>query len=160
VLDVDLEGYCTCRAVRYRIGRRPLIVHCCHCLYCQRETGSAFVINALLEADAVTLSGAAPELVRTPSASGKGQDIARCPECRVAVFSHYAQARTAICFVRVGTLANPALLAPDVHIYTASKMPWVTLPPGVPAFEAYYDAKQLWSEEARERWVAAVRRGS
>src|SRR5262249_29869556 len=139
---------------RYRVTGRPLIVHCCHCRYCQRETGSAFVINALFEAERVHLAGPPLDAVMTPSASGKGQKINRCPTCRIAVFSNYAQAADAVRFVRVGTLDEPDRFAPDVHIYTASKQPWVTLPAGAPAFEAFYDPKQVWSEESRQRWAA------
>jgi hypothetical protein len=153
--DFELHGGCTCRAVRYRITRSPLIVHCCHCRWCQRETGSAFVLNAVVEADSVELEGAAPELVNTPSASGKGQKISRCPTCRVALFSNYAGSGDAMRFVRIGTLDNPDALAPDVHIYTESKVPWVALPPGVPAFPKFYDPKQVWSDAARERFRAA-----
>jgi len=135
-----------------------MIVHCCHCRYCQRETGSAFVVNALFEADRVTLEGPPLDAVMTPSASGKGQTIHRCPTCRIALFSNYAQAREAIRFVRVGTLDQPDTFAPDVHIYTSTKQPWVTLPPGVPAFEAYYNPKELWSEESQQRFRAVRNR--
>ena len=79
------EGGCTCRHVRYRINARPLFVHCCHCTWCQRETGSAFALNAMIEADRVELTSGEVEPVDTPSASGKGQKIWRCPECKVAV---------------------------------------------------------------------------
>jgi hypothetical protein len=158
--EFELSGGCTCRAVRYRMTRRPLIVHCCHCRWCQRETGSAFVLNALVEADCVELTGPAVDVVLTPSQSGKGQKISRCPSCRVALFSNYAAAGDTIRFVRVGTLDDPDALPPDVHIYTQSKVAWVTLPPGVPAWSEFYDPKQTWSEEARERRRALKARGS
>jgi hypothetical protein len=150
----EVEGGCTCRTIRYLASGRPLIVHCCHCRWCQRETGSAFVINALFEAELVSVMGPPLDAVITPSASGKGQKIHRCPTCRVAIFSNYAQAADRVRFVRVGTLDNPDVFPPDVHIYTQSKQPWLTLPPGVPSFDAYYDPKQVWSEESRRRWVA------
>src|SRR5579862_1801254 len=117
--DLEVEGGCTCRAVRYRVTGRPLIVHCCHCRYCQRETGSAFVINALFEAERVQLAGPPLDAVMTPSASGKGQKISRCPTCRIAVFSNYAQSGDAVRFVRVGTLDEPDRFIPDVHLFTA-----------------------------------------
>jgi hypothetical protein len=152
--DFELEGGCSCRAVRYRMTRQPLIVHCCHCRYCQRETGSAFVLNALVEATCVELVGPAPEVVLTPSESGKGQKISRCPTCRIALYSNYGVSSDAVRFVRVGTLDDSHALAPDVHIYIESKVPWVVLPPGVPAFEKFYRPKEIWSEEARQRWAA------
>jgi hypothetical protein len=145
------EGGCTCRRVRYRMAGRPLFVHCCHCRWCQRETGASFALNAMIEADRVSLLGDAPELVDTPSQSGKGQKIARCPQCRVAVWSHYAGAGPAVCFVRVGTLDEPDRAPPDIHIFTASKQPWVVLPPGIPAVPEYYDLNDYWPAESLER---------
>ncbi|MGD8380033.1 MAG: GFA family protein [Gammaproteobacteria bacterium] len=145
------EGHCTCGEIRYRLTRRPLFVHCCHCRWCQRETGSAFVINAMIEADRVELLAGEPEVVLTPSNSGKGQKIVRCPTCRVALWSHYAGAGDAVAFVRVGTLDEPDRLPPDIHIFTSSKQPWVVLPPGTPAVEEYYDRKQYWPEESLKR---------
>lgn len=148
-----MEGGCTCRAVRYRLEGAPLFVHCCHCRWCQRETGSAFALNAMIEADRVTLLCGAPERVATPSNSGKGQAILRCPECRVAVWSHYAGAGDRVAFVRVGTLDQPDLLPPDIHIFTTSKQPWVVLPPGVPAVPDYYDRKKYWPAESLARFA-------
>ena len=145
------EGGCGCGLVRYRMRGRPLFVHCCHCRWCQRETGTAFALNALIESDRVEHTGAEPELVDTPSESGKGQKIARCPRCRVAVWSHYAGAGTAVRFMRVGTFDEPDHFPPDIHIYTQSKPPWVLLPPGTPAVPQYYDLHQYWPAESLER---------
>ncbi len=145
------EGGCSCRRVRYRMLSGPLFVNGCHCRWCQRETGSAFVINAMIESDRVVELGEAPELVLTPSDSGLGQRIARCPHCHVALWSHYAGSGPAVKFVRVGTLDNPDLLPPDVHIFTASKQPWVLLPPGVPAVPEYYDRNELWPAQSLAR---------
>ena len=150
----SFDGGCTCRFVRYHLSSPPLFVHCCHCRWCQRETGSAFALNALIEADRVRLTAGEVELVDTPAASGKGQQIARCPRCRVAVWSHYAGAGRAVCFMRVGTLDEPDRLPPDVHIYTASKQPWVVLPPGTPAVAGYYEASALWPRSSLERRAA------
>jgi len=145
------EGGCDCRAVRYRMETPPLFVHCCHCRWCQRESGASFALNAMIEADRVTPLGEPPELVDTPSESGNGQRIARCPRCRVAVWSHYSSAGELITFVRVGTLDNPDLLPPDIHIFTASKQPWVRLPEGAPAVAEYYEREQHWPAESIAR---------
>lgn len=145
------DGGCACRFVRYRMSGRPLIVHCCHCLWCQRESGSAFALNAMIEADRVQILSGDPLTVATPSASGKGQKISRCPVCRVALWSNYAGGGDAIRFVRVGTLDEPALMPPDIHIYTASKQPWVVLSPGIPAVSEYYRASDHWSKDSLER---------
>lgn len=145
------EGGCDCRAVRYRMETAPLFVHCCHCRWCQRESGAAFALNAMIEADRVTELGVLPELVDTPSDSGSGQQIARCPKCRVAVWSHYAGSGPLVKFVRVGTLDNPDLLPPDIHIFTASKQAWVVLPQGTPAVPAYYEREDHWPAESLVR---------
>jgi hypothetical protein len=153
-----LEGGCDCRAVRYRMETRPLFVHCCHCRWCQRESGASFALNAMIEADRVTLLGIEPERVDTPSASGRGQQIARCPTCRIAVWSHYAGAGPSVCFVRVGTLDEPDHLPPDIHIFTGSKQPWVVLPPGTPAVTAYYDREAYWPAASLARRKALLAR--
>ena len=145
------DGGCTCRCVRYRMTTRPLFVHCCHCRWCQRETGASFALNALIEADRVQLLQGEVEVINTPSNSGKGQKISRCSRCCIAVWSNYAGAGVAIRFIRVGTLDEPDRLSPDIHIYTASKQPWVVLPPGVPAVAGYYRASERWPKESLER---------
>jgi len=146
-----IEGGCTCGAVRYRLLSRPLFVHCCHCRWCQRESGASFALNAMIESDRVELIRGAPEMVATPSNSGKGQNIARCPHCRIALWSHYAGAGERIKFVRVGTLDRPDLLPPDIHIFTASKQPWLVLPDSVPAVAEYYDREKFWPAESLAR---------
>ena len=146
-----LEGGCTCGAVRYRMTSAPMFVHCCHCRWCQRETGASFALNAMIEADRVVLLKGAPETVDTPSESGKGQKIVRCPVCRIALWSNYAGAGDAIRFVRVGTLDEPDRLPPDIHIFTRSKQPWIVLPPDTPAVDVYYDRNELWPEASLAR---------
>lgn len=149
-----LEGGCDCRCVRYCMQTRPLFVHCCHCRWCQRETGASFALNAMIEADRVVLLGGEPELVDTPSASGRGQRIARCPQCRIALWSNYAGAGPAVRFVRVGTLDQPDHLPPDIHIFTASKQTWVVLPEGTPAVPEYYKRERYWPAESLVRFKA------
>lgn len=150
--DDSYEGGCTCRRVRYRMTTKPLFVHCCHCSWCQRETGTAFALNAMIEADRVKLLQGDITVVDIPSNSGKGQRISRCPKCAIAVWSNYAGAGEAIRFVRVGTLDEPARLPPAIHIFTASKQPWLTLPAGVPAEAEYYKASERWPAESLQRW--------
>jgi hypothetical protein len=146
-----MEGGCTCRHIRYRLSGMPMIVHACHCRWCQRETGTAFAHNAMYEAERVEHLAGEPEVVVTPSASGKGQRIARCPKCQVAVWSNYAGAGETVRFVRVGTLDEPDRLPPDIHIFTSSRQPWFTLPPGAKAVPEYYEAASVWPAESLER---------
>jgi hypothetical protein len=144
------EGGCDCRYIRYRMTSRPLFVHCCHCRWCQRESGASFALNALIESERVEDLGGEPELVDTPSESGQGQLVARCPRCRIALWSHYGGLRYAR-FMRVGTLDHPDAMPPDIHIFTASKQPWVVLPQGARAVPEYYDFRELWPAESIER---------
>jgi hypothetical protein len=154
--DFSLEGGCACGHLRYRMASRPMFVNCCHCRWCQRETGASFALNAIIEADRVELLDGTPEVVNTPSQSGQGQKISRCPRCRIALWSNYAGSGDAIRFVRVGTLDDPDRLSPDAHIYTASKQPWVVLAPDVPVFEEFYDRDEVWSQESLARRRAIV----
>jgi hypothetical protein len=149
------EGGCACGAVRYRLTSDPLFVHCCHCLNCQRQTGSAFVINLLIEAERVELLAGDPQPVAAPRDDGSMQLIFRCPTCQVAVFSEYG--RPEVRFVRGGTLDEPSTVAPDVHIFTRSKVPWLVLPDEVPAFEVYYDSMAFWPAASLERLEAVMR---
>jgi hypothetical protein len=154
MMTARLEGGCACAAVRYQLRSEPLFVHCCHCLNCQRQTGSAFVINVLIEADRVELLSGEPQPVAVPRSGGKKQKIWRCPDCQVAVFSQYTTPR--VRFVRAGTLDDPTAVSPDVHIFTRSRLPWVTLPDAVPAFDVYYDTKKLWPAASLERLDALM----
>jgi hypothetical protein len=128
-----------------------MFVHCCHCRWCQRESGSAFALNAMYEADRVVLLQGTPEVIDTPSNSGKGQRISRCPICKIALWSNYAGGGDKVRFVRVGTLDNPDLCPPDIHIFTASKQPWVVLPSGAPAVGEYYKSSEYWPAESLAR---------
>ena len=155
-MSTQREGGCACGAVRYRLASEPLIVHCCHCLNCQRQTGSAFVINLLIEAQQVEILAGDPRPVDAPRDDGSVQKIFRCSRCQAAIFSEYG--RPEVWFVRGGTLDDPTHITPDVHIYTRSKVGWVTLGEDTPAFEVYYDAKQVWPADSLRRLKAIGRR--
>ena len=154
------DGGCTCGAIRYRLETSPLIVHCCHCHWCQRETGTSYALNAMIEADRVTVMKGEPVAVLTPSNSGKGQVIWRCPTCYIALWSNYSGAGDKVHFVRVGTLDEACRLPPDIHIFTASKQPWVEIPQGHNAVERYYNREKYWSAESLARWKLLTRMGS
>ena len=153
-----LDGGCDCGFIRYRMATRPLVVHCCHCRWCQRESGASFALNAMIEADRVIHLGGEPEIIDTPSNSGKGQKIARCQKCRIAVWSNYARAGPVIRFVRVGTLDQPDHLPPEIHIFTASKQPWVEIPLDVPSVPEYYEREAYWPAESLTRRLAILPR--
>jgi hypothetical protein len=136
---VQIAGGCDCRFVRYCPELTPLFFHCCHYRWCQRESGASFALNAMIDSDRVLEIAGKPILVNTPSGSGLGQDIARCPHCQVTVWSHYAGAGPALRFVGVGTLENPDLIPRGIHIFTASKQPWVQIPADATAVPEYYE---------------------
>ena len=150
-MEARYEGGCACREVRYRVTSRPMFVHCCHCTWCQRETGSSFALNALWEAGRVEVTHGTPELVDTPSNSGKGQVIARCPKCRIALWSNYGGIGDIVRFIRVGTLDEAWRFPPDLHIFTSTKQPWVVIPPGMRAVPEYYKSAETWPKESLER---------
>ena len=154
-MSESLEGRCACGAVRYRLTSAPMFVHCCHCLDCQRQTGSAFVLNAIIEADRIALVAGEPKPVAVPTDSGRPHDIHRCPACQTAMWSDYGR-RPNYRFVRIGTLDAPTALAPDVHIFTRSKQPWVRLPDGARAFDVFYELEQEWPAESLARRHAAL----
>ena len=156
MIDTVFEGGCTCGAVRYRMNRRPMIVHCCHCRWCQRESGSAFALNGMIEASELIRLYGDVEIVHIASNSGSGQAVSRCPECRIALWSNYAAAKGAVHFVKIGTLDNPDEFPPDIHIFTASKQPWVKLEGGAPVVAEYYQAADIWSGENMARYRRAL----
>lgn len=149
-----LEGGCSCGAVRYRLTSDPLFVHCCHCLNCQRHTGTAFVVNILIETERVEAVSGDLAAIDMPLNGGSPNKIFRCSKCLVAVWSEYG--RPQLRFVRAGTLDDPAMISPDVHIYTRSKLPWIALPASVPQFAEFYDPKALWPAGSLERRKAAL----
>jgi len=152
------DGGCTCGEVRYHIASKPMFVHCCHCRWCQRESGSAFALNAMIETDLITLVQGKPEAVPIPSNSGSGQTFMRCPACKIALWSHYAGAGDAVAFVRVGSLDEPDRMPPDIHIFTDSKQPWVIIPEGAIAMPEFYRRSEHWPAESLERRKAVLGR--
>ena len=150
-----LEGGCACGAVRFRLKDRPMFTNCCHCLDCQRQTGGAFAINALIETDCIDMIGEAPVAVRMPTDSGGVHDIYRCAKCQTAVWSDYG-GRPWVRFVRVATLDDPTAITPDAHIFARSKQPWVGLPADAKVFDVFYDMQSLWPAQSLTRRQAAM----
>lgn len=147
------EGGCACGAVRYCVTSAPMIVHACHCRLCQRQTGSTNAVNALIEADRVIVQSGEIETTLLETPSGRGQRVARCAFCKVAVWSNYRinQQEDNLRFLRVGTLDDPNLMPPDVHIFTRSKVPWYVIDDTVQAVERFYDHEATYSESSKQR---------
>ena len=151
-----IEGRCNCGEARYRLETSPMFVHCCHCRWCERESGSAFALNAVIEADRVARLDSTPKVTDIPSASGPGQAVARCPSCLVVLWSSYLAIGSIVRFVRVGTLDRPHLLPPDIHVFTSTKQPWITNPGGTPAVAEFYRREEFWSAESLERYASIL----
>ncbi|MGH7987413.1 MAG: GFA family protein [Candidatus Binataceae bacterium] len=147
----DREGGCACGRIRYKLNAAPLIVHACHCRDCQRMTGGAFVINLWIEKKFVAAKGAVPKSFRLAGGGGKPHDVFFCGECGTYLWSHYHGAPGDALFVRAGTLDDPSVVRPDVHIFTRSKLPWLELPQDTPAFETFYNIGKVWPPASRER---------
>lgn len=152
----DMPGGCACGAIRYRVTEKPLIVHACHCRDCQRNTGSAFVINLWIERKFVAADYSLLKTYRLTAGTGQPHDIYYCPNCGTRLWSHYHASPGETLLLRAGTLDDPAAIAPDVHIFTRSKLPWVQLPPGARAFETMYKLADVWSDESRARLRASI----
>jgi hypothetical protein len=151
-----VEGGCACGTARYRLNARPMFVHCCHCTFCQHQSGAAFALNAMVEAANVTLLSGEVSQIKLPTRSGKGQVVTRCAACGIALWSNYAAAREKIHFVRVGTLDDSSVAPPDIHIFTSTKQPWVILPEGALVFAEFYDRPAVWPADSMARYSAAV----
>ena len=147
------DGGCSCGKVRYRLSADPMRVHACHCRQCQRVTGSAFVLNALIEKDAVELLSGSPISVRF---DGTVHTAYFCQDCGTYVWSHYGGRFRCCWFVRVGTLDNPDAFPPDVHIFTASKQPWLSIPDDASQFSESYELATIWPDRSLRRLSAVT----
>jgi hypothetical protein len=159
LMGVFQEGGCSCAAVRYQLLSPPMFVNCCHCTLCQKQTGGAFVINAIIETSRIQLLKGQPVAVSMLTESGRPHDIYRCPSCQIAVWSDYGR-RPALRFVRASTLDEPHRVVPDAHIYVRSKVPWLTLPANARQFSEYCDMDKEWSAESLARRQAILGQGN
>jgi len=150
------EGGCGCGHLRYRVEGEPIFVNNCHCRLCQRQTGSTSVVNAFFESERVTVTSGALTEFTTKGGSGGDHTICRCATCGTTVFSYYPRVGRVGTGIRVGSFDNPDGFTPTAIVFTESKMPWVPLPEGIPAFEQYYNPKELVSEANFARLIALV----
>jgi hypothetical protein len=123
-----MDGGCTCGRVRYRIEGEPIFAHCCHCRQCQKLSGSAFVMNALIERDRVQVTAGADAL---GDETGQG----RCRDCHTLLWGTHRVFGDGILFLRAGTLDEGDRIAPGAHFFVRSKHGWVIVPEGTPSFE-------------------------
>lgn len=152
-------GHCVCGEIQYQMTSLPLVVHCCHCSWCQRETGAAFALNALIESDKILLLKGIPASITVPSNSGNGQVLKKCPTCQTTLWSHYSGLGEHMAFVRVGTLESPGSWPPDVHIFARTKQPWLVLD-DAPVMPEYYRRSEIWRPDALKRYDALKQGGS
>ncbi len=154
--SISMPGGCACGAVRYSLKAPPMFVHCCYCKDCQRQTGSAFVINGIVETGMIELESGTLATTQMPTESGRGHEIFRCSDCLVPLWSNYGR-RPHLRFLRLTTLDDATQFPPDVHIYLRSKLPWVQIPDGAKAFRAYYDTEKVWPPQSLARRYAAAK---
>jgi hypothetical protein len=154
------HGGCACGEVRYRAKGEPIFVNNCHCRLCQRQTGSTSVVNAFFESERVAVTQG--ELAEYTLKAGSGGDhtIARCAKCGTALFSYYPRVGRLGTGIRVGSFDHPGAFTPTAVVFTESKMPWVALPEGIPAFEQYYNPKELFSPDSFARLIALVEKAA
>ena len=140
-----------CRPCSTNRCGEPIFVNNCHCSQCQKQTGSTSVVNMFYEAEYLTqLSGDTSRHV-VKAGSGGDHVIVRCAQCGTAMWSHYPRLGEFAAGIRAGTLDDPASVTPDAAIYVSERMPWVTLPEGIPAFETQYSPAELLPPERFER---------
>ena len=149
-----LEGQCACGAVEYHLTAKPMFVNCCHCRECQRHTGSAFVLNGIIETAHIKQTSGIVVPFAVWTTSGAAHDIYHCAECQTALWSDYGR-RPGIRFLRIGTLNAPERCPPDAHIFVESKAPWLALDNSIPKFNEFYDIEAIWPPESVERRTAA-----
>jgi hypothetical protein len=127
------EGGCNCRAVRYRIDGPPLSVAACHCTNCRRQSGSAYSVNIVVKASAVTVEGELASYLDHDTSSGHPVLREFCGTCGSPVRST-PQANPKIVVIKAGTADHPESLAPKLHIWTRTCLPWVDIPADMPSF--------------------------
>jgi hypothetical protein len=152
----SLEGGCGCGAVRYRLTGEPFIVHNCHCSLCQRQTGTGSAVNAFIESDRLNLLSGDVVENAFETGSGATQTVIRCGKCGTAMWSFYPRLGRKVAAVRVGTLDEPSLAAPDVAIFVADKPDWAPVPEGIPTFEQFYNPMDVYSEQSLARLKAVI----
>ncbi|OGS50288.1 MAG: aldehyde-activating protein [Erythrobacter sp. RIFCSPHIGHO2_12_FULL_63_10] len=152
------EGGCACGAVRYRLRGEPIFVNNCHCRQCQQQTGGTSVVNAFTETENFELLSDELTQYAVKAGSGGPHRIFRCAQCGTAIFSHYPRLGELGLGLRVGTLNEAASLTPDAAVFTAERMPWVTLPAGIPHFESYYDPAEILPPERFARLKNMIER--
>lgn len=146
-----IDGGCACGTVRYRMQAPPLIVHCCHCHACQREVGSAFAVNILIEKTESPLLSGETEAFAVPTVSGNPHLYNRCMKCQSIVWHEYHPPGPQIRFIPAGTLDPGHGIKPDIHIFTDSKQPWVPIPEGAKSVPQFYEYRETWRPESFER---------
>ena len=123
-------GGCACGAVRYRVRGKPIVSSVCHCKFCQKRLASAFAVLAVFPEESVEVTqGDVAECEYRSDESGRWLLMRFCPKCGTTV-SHTSQIRRGYRVVAVPTLDEQDWFEIDRHIWTRSKMPWVTIPEG------------------------------
>jgi hypothetical protein len=126
----DLTGGCLCGAIRYRISAPITELRACHCLDCQKASGTGYSVNAALPASAFTITQGAPKRFEAKAASGRILYRFFCADCGSPIYSQ-RQTTPETVVVRIGTLDEPPAEARiTTHIWTKRARPWSHIEPG------------------------------
>ncbi len=151
--NCQFSGGCSCGEVRYRLGNPPLFVHACHCLDCQKASGSAFGITTIvLESDLRFDQG---KLVSERIAAHRTTFL--CESCEDVIY-RTATNHPATALLRSRTLDDMRVLEINAHIWTKEKHAWLELPAHVPQFEEGYDRNKAWPQDSLERLRIELRK--
>jgi hypothetical protein len=127
-------GRCNCGAVRYTLASSPLTVAACHCTQCRRQSGAAYSVNLIVRASAMEVVGDLASWEDSDTESGAPLSREHCGKCGSPIRS-VPSASPKLIAVKSGTLDDPSAFAPAMHIWVQSKLPWVTIPDGIPTFQ-------------------------
>jgi hypothetical protein len=154
VIEDLIDGGCACGAVRYRLLKPPLFVHCCHCTRCQRESGTAYVAHGMIERANLEWDGEVTA-VRLPTDSKTRHEIVHCAACLTPLWGQHGRQPSVMVYLKVGTFDAPERCPPNAHIFVRSKLAWVAINPDIPQFARYYNAAKVWPQESLERYATA-----
>ncbi len=128
----EMIGGCLCGQVRYAANADPAFVGVCHCVDCQKQTGTAFAVVVGIPKPAISIQGR----VKTFHDTGdSGQSVERtfCPECGSPI-RFDAAVIPGLTFIYAGTLDDTTWVDPKVHVYCDSKQNWTSIPEGAQKF--------------------------
>ena len=131
---MHITGGCQCGAIRYEFNGEPVQQVACHCTDCQHQSGSAFGMSVVVNADDFRITKGEPKHYHSTSSTGRRKLGAFCHECGNRIY-HQPEWRRGRISIKAGTLDDASWLKPQVHLWTKSRQPWVIIPDDADAYE-------------------------